>query len=215
MPGLLTIPLPWYVVGLLMGAIVAGFYAVTNKHLGISGAYAQGVNRARGRPIEVWRLRFLAGTFLGAAVVAMIGGYPRAGLGYGTLGEYLSLPALVVTLFAGGLLIGFGARWAGACTSGHGLTGCATRSRGSMVAVAIFVVTAVVVTRFLHWLTGAGYEPPASDVCAVRRGVRGSVRGGRVQPVRHDPPVAVPGEPDAVPEDGLGRDDGNGDAVGA
>jgi len=34
----LPIPLPWYVVGPLLGLTVAGFYAVTNKHLGISGA---------------------------------------------------------------------------------------------------------------------------------------------------------------------------------
>jgi uncharacterized membrane protein YedE/YeeE len=64
------------------------------------------------------------------------------------------MPALVATLFAGGLLIGFGARWAGACTSGHGLTGCATRSRGSVVAVATFVATAVLITLLLHLLTG-------------------------------------------------------------
>jgi uncharacterized membrane protein YedE/YeeE len=61
---------------------------------------------------------------------------------------------LVVTLFVGGVLIGFGARWAGACTSGHGLTGCATRSRGSLVAVVTFMVTAVAVTFLLHLLTG-------------------------------------------------------------
>ncbi|MEA2585361.1 MAG: uncharacterized protein QOF33_3446 [Thermomicrobiales bacterium] len=150
----LPIPLPWYVVGPLMGLTVAGLYAVTNKHLGVSGAYVQVVDFARGRPIEGWRLWFLAGTFLGAAVVAMLGGSPQAGFGYGELGEYLSLPALVVTLFIGGVLIGFGARCAGACTSGHGLTGCATRSRGSLVAVVTFVVTAVAVTFLLHLLTG-------------------------------------------------------------
>ena len=70
------------------------------------------------------------------------------------MGEYLSLPALIATLFAGGVLIGFGARWAGACTSGHGLTGCATLSRGSLIAVMTFMVTAVAVTLLLHVLTG-------------------------------------------------------------
>ena len=52
----LPIPLPWYVVGLLLGLTVAGFYAVTNEHLGISGAYVQVVDFARGRQIEAWRL---------------------------------------------------------------------------------------------------------------------------------------------------------------
>ncbi len=150
----LPIPIPWYIVGPLMGLTVAGFYAVTNKHLGVSGAYVQAVDLARGRPIETWRLWFLSGSFVGAAVVALLGGSPQAGWGYGALGEYLSLPALITTLFAGGVLIGFGARWAGACTSGHGLTGCATRSRGSLVAVVTFMVTAVAVTLLLHALTG-------------------------------------------------------------
>jgi len=150
----LPIPLPWYVVGPLMGLTVAGLYMITNNHLGVSGAYVQMVDHARGRPIEPWRLWFLGGTFAGAALVALLGGYPQAGLGYGALGEYLSLPALILTLFSGGMLIGVGSRWAGACTSGHGLTGCATRSPGSMVAVATFMVSAVAFTFLLHLLTG-------------------------------------------------------------
>jgi uncharacterized membrane protein YedE/YeeE len=154
MADILPVPLPWYVVGPLMGLIVAGLYAVTNKHLGISGAYVQFVDGARGRSIELWRLWFLGGTAVGAALVALLGGYPQTGLGYGALGEYLSMPALIATLLFGGVLIGFGARWAGACTSGHGLTGCATGSRGSMLAVFTFVVTAVAVTFLLHLLTG-------------------------------------------------------------
>lgn len=86
--------------------------------------------------------------------MAIPGESPQFGLGYGVLGELLLLGALVLVLFAGGLLIGFGARWAGACTSGHGLSGCATRSPGSLVAVMTFMVTAVGVTLLLHLATG-------------------------------------------------------------
>lgn len=154
MNDVVSVPLPWYVVGPAMGLIVAGLYLVANSHLGISGAYVQVVDYVRGRSIETWRLWFLIGTGAGAALVSMVAGYPQTGLEYGALGEYLSLPQLVVALFVGGMLIGFGARWAGACTSGHGITGCSTRSPGSMVAVSTFVVTAVVVTFLLHWMTG-------------------------------------------------------------
>lgn len=154
MADLVDVPLPWYIVGPLMGLIVAGFYLVTNRHLGISGAYVQVVDAARGRPIEAWRLWFVGGTVAGAALVSVLAGYPQAGLGYGALGRSLTVPQLALVLFGGGMLIGFGARWAGACTSGHGLTGCATRSRGSMVAVVTFMVTAVAVTYLLHELTG-------------------------------------------------------------
>lgn len=151
---ILSIPLPWYVIGPGMGLTVAGLYAVTNKHLGVSGAYVQVVDWARGRSIEAWRLWFLAGTVLGASLVALLGGSPQFGLGYGALGELLSLPALILVLLFGGVLIGFGARWAGGCTSGHGITGCATRSPGSLVAVMTFMVTAVGMTLLVSLVTG-------------------------------------------------------------
>jgi uncharacterized membrane protein YedE/YeeE len=151
---LLPIPLPWYVVGPLMGLSVAGLYALTNLHLGVSGAYVQFVDRARRRPIEVWRLWFLGGLLAGAAAAAILGGNPQFGLGYGRLSELLPLGALIPVLFAGGLLIGYSARWMGACTSGHGLSGCSTRSPGSLVATATFFTTAVAVTFLLHLLTG-------------------------------------------------------------
>ena len=152
----LPIPAPWYVVGPLMGLTVVGLYAVANKYLGVSGAYVQVVDFARGRPLEPWRLWFLGGTVAGAALVALLGGSPQTGLEWGALGDELPLPLLVPTLFLGGAMIGFGARWAGACTSGHGISGCATRSRGSLVAVATFMSTAVAVTFLLHALTGGG-----------------------------------------------------------
>lgn len=151
---ILSIPLPWYIVGPLMGLVVAGMYAVTNKHLGVSGAYVQFIDKARRRPIEVWRLWFLAGIIIGAALVAILGESPQFGLGYGKLGELLPIGALIAVLFIGGVLIGFGARWAGACTSGHGVTGCSTRSRGSMVAAVTFFVSAVAVTLLIHVVTG-------------------------------------------------------------
>lgn len=154
MLGLLPIPLPWYVVGPLMGLVIVGMYAVTNRHLGVSGSYVQFVDKARGRPIEVWRLWFLGGLMVGAALIAVLGESPQFGFGYGRLGELLSPAALVATLFFGGVLVGFGARWAGACTSGHGLSGCSTRSPGSVVATIVFFATAVAVTLLLHALTG-------------------------------------------------------------
>ena len=154
MGNMLPIPLAWYIVGPLMGITVAGMYAITNKHLGISGAYADALRVVTMRSRMTWRLWFLGGTFIGALIVAILGGSPQAGLEYGALGDYLSLPALFIVLLAGGVLIGYGARAAGGCTSGHGITGCSTRSVGSFVAVAIFVVTAVAVTMIVHALTG-------------------------------------------------------------
>ena len=52
------------------------------------------------------------------------------------------------------LALGYGARWAGGCTSGHGLSGCAVASPDSLVTTATFFSVAVLVTLALHALTG-------------------------------------------------------------
>jgi uncharacterized protein len=60
-------------------------------------------------------------------------------------------PAVMIgTLFVGGVLVGFGTRLAGGCTSGHGLHGCGRLYPASIVATAVFFGTAVVVS-FLLW----------------------------------------------------------------
>ena len=90
---------------------------------------------------------------LGAVLVALLTGSEQTGLEHGALGEYVSLPALIAILFTGGMLMGYGARVGGGCTSGHGITGCAIRSRGSFLATGTFMVTAVGLTLIIHWLT--------------------------------------------------------------
>lgn len=151
---LLPDPLPWYIVGPGMGLTIVALYALANLHLGVSGSYVQVLDAARGRGIEVWRLWFLVGLLGGGVVASVLGTVRQTGLGYGRLGEVLPLGALIGVLLTGSVLLGFGARWAGSCTSGHGLTGSSTRSLGSMVAVATFVVTAVAATFLLHVATG-------------------------------------------------------------
>lgn len=58
--------------------------------------------------------------------------------------------AMLVTLFVGGVMVGFGTRLAGGCSSGHGLSGCGRMRPVSLVATAVFFGTAVVVS-FLLW----------------------------------------------------------------
>lgn len=57
---------------------------------------------------------------------------------------------MVGVLFLGGLLVGFGTRLAGGCSSGHGLHGCGRLYPASIVATAVFFGTAVAVS-FLLW----------------------------------------------------------------
>jgi uncharacterized protein len=57
---------------------------------------------------------------------------------------------MIVILFAGGVLVGFGTRLAGGCSSGHGLSGCGRLRPVSILATAVFFGTAVAVS-FLLW----------------------------------------------------------------
>jgi uncharacterized membrane protein YedE/YeeE len=53
-------------------------------------------------------------------------------------------------MFVGGLLIGFGTRLAGGCTSGHGIFGMANLERPSIVSTITFMIAAFLTTRIVY-----------------------------------------------------------------
>ena len=65
------------------------------------------------------------------------------------------MPASWVTTVGGGLLVGFGTRQGGGCTSGHGVCGVARLSIRSIAATAIFMATAVVVVFLARHVFGS------------------------------------------------------------
>jgi len=92
------------------------------------------------------------GLIAGAAVYALIAGGPDFH-GYGWLtntftgdSRFLVAPILVVA----GVLIGFGAKLAGGCTSGNGLSGTSMGSLASIVATVTFFATAIAVSFLIE-----------------------------------------------------------------
>lgn len=149
--------LPWFVVGPGLGLLVVGLYAIANKPLGATGAYLQTMSLVTTRrSAEPWRVAYFVGLLAGGLLAALLqqGSSLRMDLDYGVLGDAVPTSVLVLILFAAGLLMGYGARWMGGCTSGHGLCGVSALAVGSMVATATFFTTAVATTFLLHWLTG-------------------------------------------------------------
>lgn len=145
--------LPWYVGGPIFGLCVAALYALTSQRLGVSGSYLHLGKAVLRRPgAQVWRLWFFGGLLLGSAGAAVSRGAFAQG-GYGRLAEVLPAGLLFPVLLVGGVLIGYGARFAGGCTSGHGITGCSSLSQGSFTTTAVFFSTALGVTWLLHALT--------------------------------------------------------------
>lgn len=58
----------------------------------------------------------------------------------------------LLPLFGGGLLVGFGTRMCGGCTSGHGLCGVSRAQKGSLVATAVFFGTGALTAFLLEQL---------------------------------------------------------------
>lgn len=146
--------IPWYVGGPIFGLCVAALYVLTNQRLGVSGSYLHlGKAVLRRGGVQPWRIWFFGGLLLGAAGAAASKDAFAEG-GYGHLATVLPAGALVPVLLVAGVLIGYGARFAGGCTSGHGISGCSSLSQGSYVTTAVFFATAVAVTWLLHLATG-------------------------------------------------------------
>ena len=107
---------------------------------GIVGGLADPIDRDAG-----WRIAFLLG-LLAAPLV-----YWTAGGGLPSVTISSSLPLLV----AGGLLVGFGTRMGGGCTSGHGVCGMARLSPRSLVATLVFMAGGFATTFLVRHLFGA------------------------------------------------------------
>lgn len=61
-----------------------------------------------------------------------------------------------ITLFVGGILIGFGTQLGGGCTSGHGLSGVSRLVPSSIIATITFFGAAVAVSIALKYMGGMG-----------------------------------------------------------
>ena len=147
--------LAWFIAGPMIGLLVVALYALANKRLGVTQSYVQLASVVRGQPItEVWRLWWFGGMAVGAFTAGMLRDGPQLNTGYGLLGTLLPVAVIVPVLFTGGALMGFGAHWAGGCTSGHGISGNAALSPASFVATGTFMAIAVAVTFAIHLLTG-------------------------------------------------------------
>ena len=130
-------------IAALLGGGFIGFASVllmmlTGRIAGISGILGGCFTVSGGD--RLWRFAFIAGLVL-APVLSGLLGYPLPAP---------LMPASWVMIAFAGLLVGFGARLGGGCTSGHGVCGIARISTRSIVATAIFMATAMVVVAIMR-----------------------------------------------------------------
>ena len=145
----------WYIGGPILGLCVVALRALINERLGITGGFANVVERVSDRSFAFnWRGFFVFGVIAGAAIFALVAGGPDFH-GYGWLTDTFHGSAqivIAVVLLLAGVLIGFGSKTAGGCTSGNGLSGTSMLSPASLVATATFFATAIVVSFVIEAL---------------------------------------------------------------
>ncbi|MCA9684782.1 MAG: YeeE/YedE family protein [Myxococcales bacterium] len=130
---------PWSALagGALIGLAASLLMLGNGRIAGISGILGGFLEGSEGRS---WRGMFLLGMLTGGLGLRLLAPQTLPGAAFD------SLPLLIVA----GLLVGFGTRLGGGCTSGHGICGISRLSTRSLAATAFFMGAAIATTYVLR-----------------------------------------------------------------
>lgn len=154
-------PLHWALAGAGIGLITLTLLFVGGQRLGVSTGFesvcslvvrAPYFQRSSLLASNSWRLPLLGGLLIGGFVSAALGGgwEPTWDLGRFDTEIGWGPGGKVIWMFVGGLLIGFGTRLAGGCTSGHGIFGISNLELPSLVSTLSFMAAGAIVTNTLY-----------------------------------------------------------------
>ncbi len=155
-------PWPWYVSGPLIGLTVPILLLLTGKNLGISSSLRHigaACNPRTRLPYlskdyrwreHIWSIIFVIGIVIGG----FIGNYLLSADPVNFLPSGFVSITGVFLLFGGGILIGFGTRYADGCTSGHTIMGISALNWPSLVATIFFFVGGLISTWLILPLFG-------------------------------------------------------------
>ena len=161
-----------YLVGAGIGVLSCLALVLADRPLGCSTAFVKArglivrvVNREKTEKMEYyrdivpqvdWALMIIPGIIIGAFLSSFTSGTFHVvwvpALWGSVFGENAVLRIIVA--LAGGILLGFGARWAGGCTSGHGISGSIQLSLASMITAACFFAGGIIVALLLYHVFG-------------------------------------------------------------
>lgn len=134
-------PVSAAVGGVLIGLSAVLFMALNGRIAGISGIVAGVLTPVSGE--WAWRIAFVGGLFAAPFLVWLFSERP-----------IVVFPHPLWLTIIGGLLVGFGARLGGGCTSGHGVCGMARLSKRSIAATLTFMVSAIITVFIVNHLLG-------------------------------------------------------------
>jgi len=172
-------PWPWYVAGPLIGIVVPALFLIGGKQFGLSENLRHVCAMLPGKvdffnydwKNGVWNLTVILGIVIGGWIgstllanpdpvaisdatksdLALLGITQFDGLLPSEIFSWEGLASLrgLIMVVIGGFLVGFGARYAGGCTSGHAISGLADLQLPSLVAVIGFFAGGLIATFLL------------------------------------------------------------------
>ena len=154
-------PIHWALAGAGIAAVTLTLLFVSSNRLGVSTGFENVCSLVVNAPYfrresltssHGWRLPLLGGLLLGGVVSAQLGGGWEPTSALGRFDEEIGWGAggKVAWMFVGGMLIGFGTRLAGGCTSGHGIFGLSNLEVPSLVSTMSFMAAGMVTTNLIY-----------------------------------------------------------------
>lgn len=156
-------PLAWYIAGPLIGLIVPLLLILRGKQFGISSSYRYLLSFVvkktpyfdYDRKTDAHQLIFAFGLILSGVIAMNTCGscvyspiIPESGW-QETANNIYSLTNSLQFLF-GGILVGFGSRYANGCTAGHCIMGVAQFSTASIIATICFFIGGLLGSYFIN-----------------------------------------------------------------
>jgi len=158
-----------YTVGIGIGILSWLSFLISGKPIATSTSFAQtgGMienlltgGKAEKRPyykkIKLrinWQWMLVLGVVAGSFLSAVISGDLQANAWVPSLWESAfgdSAVLRVLVALAGGIILGFGARFAGGCTSGHGISGTLQLAVSSWISAIFFFVGGIITAHFIY-----------------------------------------------------------------
>lgn len=161
-----------YAVGIGIGILSWFTFLISRKPLACSTSFARTSGMIEklflGKKVELkpyyqkiglaidWQWMLVVGVIIGSLISALLSGDFRwqwvPSLWAAAFGgnPYLR----IIVALVGGVCIGFGARWAGGCTSGHGISGTLQLAVSSWISAVCFFIGGILTAHIIFILIG-------------------------------------------------------------
>ena len=160
-----------YAAGIGIGVLSWLSFLISGKPIATSTSFAQtggmiermitgekASQRAYYKKIKLkinWQWMLVIGVIIGSFLSAIISGDFKTGVWVPSLwksafGDNALLRVLVAV--AGGIILGFGARFAGGCTSGHGISGTLQLAVSSWISAICFFIGGIITAHFIFYI---------------------------------------------------------------